>query len=275
MKKNINDSKFGIYNKCDKYKPIKKSIDNFEITPITNICEVFIVNIHAIDVAESFCEKGENMGLLNGEKPVLMCVVGKEFYGHNFIKSEDIKDDIYNLRTNFNSTIYESHNPYPIKNNECVYNKVVTVITDNKYNFLKLQEIYQFGLIIVASIYKPELLNNKKMKSTDFINTLISIENLFQIAILNEHNILILTPFGQNEDEMPQEDIIKIYNFCICKYGHMIKNIIIAVPKWDGKELFDLYNKNIIKPQDITKEIDDIYIRKQRNIISKNNKLNI
>jgi hypothetical protein len=142
-------------------------------------------------------------------------------------------------------------NPYPLKDRECVYNRYLTVIRDENMNPLDLNNIYRFGIITASPITKPLLLNDSKMSSEDFINILSSVETVFQTAIYYNHNILLLTPFGHTDDEVPQEDIVKIYNLCIYKYGHRFKYIIICVPKWDGNYLFDLFNDMIIRPQEI------------------------
>ena len=76
-----------------------------------------------------------------------------------------------------------------------------------------------------------------------------TIETLFQTAISANHNVLVLTAFGNTIDDVPQEDIVKIYNHCIFKYGHRFKKIIIAIPIWYGSYLFDLFDNEIIRPQ--------------------------
>jgi hypothetical protein len=50
-----------------------------------------------------------------------------------------------------------------------------------------------------------------------------TIETVFQTAIYYGHNILLLTPIGQTNDEVPQEDVIKIYNSLIFKNSSFYK----------------------------------------------------
>jgi hypothetical protein len=114
-----------------------------------------------------------------------------------------------------------------------------------------MNNVYRFGLIIASPIYKPTLLSDSEMSSTDFLQTLATIESVFQTAIAGGHNVLLLTAFGNTEDEVPPEDIVEIYNMCIFKYGHRFKKIIIGIPLWCGEFLFDLFNKNIVRPQNI------------------------
>ena len=92
------------------------------------------------------------------------------------------------------------------------------------------------------------------MKSNDYIKMLCTIETIFQTAIAGSHNVLVLTPFGNTEDNVPQEDIVKLYNSCIFKYGHRFNKIIIAVPIWYGTYMFDLFNNEIVRPQNIIQQ---------------------
>lgn len=251
INQNIAQSKFGMYAQCQTGPCIKNHFSqNFNFGEVNNICEVDVINLHAVDIIKDYCQLGFNAGFKDGWiNPVTMCTVGEDFIGSNYPQSEGIRDDIYNIRTNYN-TITKNNNPFPLKQSECIYNRFVTVIRDhNLQPITELNNLYRFGLITVSPINKPKLIDENKMVSTEFIKTMCTIETVFQTAISGSHNILILTPFGNTEDDIPQEDIVKIFNSCIFKYGHKFKKIIVAVPIWYGTYMFDLFNDNIIRPQ--------------------------
>jgi hypothetical protein len=190
--------------------------------------------------------------------PVTMCVVNRnEFTATNFNQSEGITDDIYNLRTNYNLIAYQG-NPFPIKDKECVYNRFITVIRDKNFTPIPLPMTYRFAVITTSSENKPALIDESRMSSTHFLNMLSTLETVFQTAIYYGHNILLLTPIGQSDDEVPQEDVIKIYNSLIFKYQHKFKYIIICVPEWDGKEMFDMYDSYIVQPQKLCEENETV-----------------
>jgi hypothetical protein len=240
-----------MYAQCITGNCIKNHFtQNFNIGEVNNVCEVDIVNIHAIDAIKEYCQLGFNAGFKDGWiNPVSMCTIGDDFIGSNYPQSEGIRDDTYNIRTNYN-TITKNNNPFPLKQNECVYNRFVTVIRDqNLQPITDLQNLYRFGLISVAPINKPKLLDENRMHSNDFIKIMCTVETIFQTAIAGSHNVLVLTPFGNTEDDIPQEDIVKIFNSCIFKYGHRFKKIIVAVPIWYGSYMFDLFSNEIIRPQ--------------------------
>jgi hypothetical protein len=249
---NMTGCKFGFYTQCEVAKALKTTfISNFNTGEIMNICEVSVVNAHPIDVARDFCPSGINAKINPEANPVLMCVVNREeFYGTNFVQSEGITDDIYNIRTNFNMIVSQG-NPFPLKDKECVYSKYLTVIRDSNLSPLNPSQTYRFGVIVISPINKPTLLNKSQMRSTEFLNTMANIETLFQTAIFYGHNILLCTPFGHLSDELPQEDIVMIYNSLILKYQHKFMQILICIPPWDGEHLFKLFNKKIIRPQNL------------------------
>ncbi len=271
INQNLAQTKFGMYSNCFTGNCIKNQFNqNFNIGEVNNICEVDVVNMHAVDAMLEYCVRGINPPLKDGWiNPVTMCVVGDDFIGSNYPQSEGIRDDTFNIRTNFN-VITRHTNPFPLKASTCVYNRFITVIREMNLNpITDLNQLYRFGLITISPINKPKLLDENRMDSHDYLSTLECIETLFQTAIAGNHNVLILTPFGNTIDDVPQEDIVKIYNQCIFKYGHRFKKIIVATPIWYGNYLFDLFNNEIIRPQ-LFEEIEE----KNTKIKTKNNKNN-
>jgi hypothetical protein len=261
--KNIAISKIGQCNAFSKCPSITYSyLKDYSPGIPDNICNIEVINEHSIEVAEKFCLKGNiNHMYQNGLNPVVLNVVASTFTGNNFESNDDIRDEIINMRTTFNNTI-GTENPYPIKKNGCIYSKFVFVIRP-KYPYIKqvlnVPNMYRFALINAAPIHKPKLNNKNQMCASDYIKTISTIEAIFQGAIAYKHLVLILTPFGHLKDENPIDDIIKIYNYCILKYGHKFKNIIFAISPHYPKEIFEKYNSKIIKIQTLFDDIDSKY----------------
>ena len=272
INQNIAQSKFGMYSQCQTGPCVKnKFVSNFNIGEVNNVCEIDVVNMHAVDAISDFCQKGFNQPLKYGYlNPATMCVVGDDFTASNFPQSEGIRDDTFNIRTNFN-TITKNGNHFPLREGECVYTKYITVIRDHNLNPITDQQLlYRFSLITSAVINKPKLLDENRMISSDFLRMMTIIDTIFQTAVAGNNNVLILTAFGNTEDDVPQEDIVKIYNACIYKYGHRFLKIIIAIPIWYGSYIFDLFNNNIVRPQffddndnDSDKEISKVKNKKK------------
>jgi hypothetical protein len=211
--------------------------DKFICDEINNICEVDVQKLHAIDIIPNY---------LTNYNPVTLCVVKEDFNG-TFPNYDSISDDIYNIRTSYN-TITLNNNPFPLKKGICVYNKDILIVRNNELTFInQIDKLYKINVITTSSKTVPALLDENRMYSNDFLLIMETIEGVFQTAIKASHDVLILTPFGVNDD-IPQEDIIIIYNHCIYKYGHYFKKIIFGIPIW-YRDLCDLYDEMIIRPQ--------------------------
>lgn len=246
MNINMSQSRFGTFKDCNLGKIGKLSyINNFQINPIDNLCTVLVIDKHPVDIIEFLYKQYTNIN------PVALCNVNYEFTGYNIIESTDMNDEYYNLRTNFNISVSQN-NLYPIKENECIYLQNITVIRDNNFTLLDLQKIFKFSMLVASSISQPELIDDK-LNPINYLKLVSQIECLFQTAITFGHNTIILTPFGY-DDNIPQSDIIKIYNLCIYKYGHKFKYIIFGI--LNSKELYDLFNSDIVKPQLITQPLE-------------------
>lgn len=254
----IAQSKIGMYKSFKTFKSIKFPFQqNFNPGVPNNICTTEVVYDHALDVAELYAEKGISYTSNNNMNPAVLNVVGKNFSGLNLEANEDIRDDIINIRTTFcNTTGHNSQ--YPLDDNTCVYSKMVIVIRPkNPTSFLSFPQLYRTALITTAPIVAKKLLSENKMNSSDFVNTCTIIECVFHTAIARGHPILILTPFGHEEENNPVSDIIKIYNYCIFKYGHYFNKIIVAVPQFYPKNVYEAYKTNIINPTEIVSQVED------------------
>ena len=274
INQNIAQSKFGMYSQCHSGPCVKNRFNqNFNIGEITNICDVDVVNLHPVDAISNYCLFGFNQPLKEGYiNPVAVCSVGEDFVASNFPQSEGIRDDTFNIRTNFN-IITRTVNHFPIKESECVYTRFITVIRDQKLIAITDQQyLYRFALISAMPINKPKLLDKNKMISEDFLRLMSTIETIFQTAIAGNHNVLVLSAFGNTEDDVPQEDIVKIYNSCIFKYGHRFIKIIIAIPIWYGTYIFNIFNDNITRPQ-FFQEDDEVNKIKTKKKKDKNKKI--
>lgn len=255
MNQTISQTKIGLFKSLPCQKAIVYSfISDFNSGIPNRICNVEVQYDHVLDVLENYAIKGINFSVQNNWSPVVLNLVGREFSGTNLELNEHIRDELINIRTTFNNTIKDQ---YPLKDEECTYVPNITIIRP-KYptQFLGWPQTYRTALITTSPILTDKLLSDNKMKITDLIKTLTIIETVFQVAISKGHHVLILPPFGHEDDNNPVEDIIKLYNYCILKYGHFFNKIIIGIPKYYPKGIYDTYLKDIIKPQEVTSLID-------------------
>jgi hypothetical protein len=247
---------------------------SFEPPNPMGICEVNIINEHILDVVEKYSEKGINYfnndsNSTNNFNPITVNVVGQNFSGSNLGNNEELRDELINIRTTYSNTFSDTK-IFPLKKDECSYLKIVSIIRSSFpiiNSFLPFHETFRTAMITSSPIQvdpetyvSGENYIDGKMCANDFVDTLTKIEAIFQFSIYKQHPILILPPFGHNDiDNNPIDDIIKIYNYCIYKYGHVFKKIIIAIPKFYPKEILLRYQKKIINPFELVKDVDRKY----------------
>lgn len=293
-KQTVYNSRVSQYEKLPKFKhSLWSFVDNYKIDDPSKLCEVSVEYDHSLDVAEKYACKGTEYNMVNPFMsnqlyPVIINVVGREFCGSNLEINEEMRDELINIRTTFSNTL-DKNSQFPLKNEESTYLKIVNVIRpsypmmNGSNMFLQINKTFGLGMITICPIETKKLLSGKtffdgKMYANDFIETITAVECIFQQANFKKHQVLILPPFGNNEhDNNPVDDIIKIYNYCILKYGHLFKKIIIAVPKYYPKEIFNRYNKGIIKPNELVTDIDKKYEKeeiKKQVMLQQNNQTN-
>jgi hypothetical protein len=277
VNQNIFHSGFGDYKVCPPSGSLRFPYkSNYDPGTIGTICKVLVHNKHAIDVANVLCEHGLNSLTLRKPFPVIMYPMGNEFLGTNLESREGIYDENIILRSNYPYAIKRQNDLFDKKESQkyVVYSNPITIIRDHNYAPLNYDNIFKVGVITVCYEKKNDLLVEKKtlkegerkdafddiktLSSTDLLNLLGYIENVFQAAICGNHDVLLLTLFSK-EFKIPIDEQIMVYNICIMKYGHMLKGIMICIPPYEGKDLFEYFDKHIIKPQFLTKDIDMKY----------------
>lgn len=261
MSRTVSQSKIGRFKDFTLSRPIlNQYAPEFNEPIMTSYCDVNIVNHHAIDYACQFVSQGSVKQSVT-PAPVILNIVSSNFDGTNYETTQDIRDEIINLRTNFNNMTV-SINPFPLKSDQCIYMRHVTVIRPDVADpgaFYDVEQAYQVSMITVSTINKPRLLENNEMNPDDYIQTLSTIECIFQTAIMAGNKILILTPFGHFDDLIPVDDVVKLYNYCIHKYQHCFDKILICIPPYYNQEIYDYYCENIYKPQSVVISVDMKY----------------
>lgn len=237
---------------------------NANIGGIDNICTVKVLNKNSFDIMDVLVT---NKGVKNyGQQPKILNVhdIGKKFIGNPIEKLEGVRDVKFLLRTNFSGI----HNPNSINNlrdSECIYFPSLSTIRYMNYSWVPYNDLYMFSLLLVQPINEPQLLKDGNMCINDYKETIKIIETIFQTAIFCDDKILIIPPIGVNKyDKNPVDDIIKILNYCILKYGHKFQSIIISIPPDStNKEIFEKFRNDIVCPNQITSIIDQKYESKK------------
>jgi hypothetical protein len=238
--------KYGILQNLPLYKSTKTHFDeNFIIPDVINFCDVFIKSAHSIVLAKEYTQ--------NKYKPVIIMLVNPEFDGTNLETNKNILDDYINVRTNYLKTVIPEI--LPLKDSEVIYTQCCYTIRNELFNFMNINDMYNFAIITSSVITSPELIE-ETCNLDDYLKLKEKIETIFQTAIHGGHDVLILNDFACKTNNIPIQDICDIYNFCILKYGSQFKIITICIPIIDSNDVinYNFLNKEIIKPQDIPLE---------------------
>ncbi len=267
INQNIYQSSYGNYKVCPTGSsvklPYKKS---YSPGPITSICKVLVQHKHSLDVADTLCDHGLNSLTVAKPIPAIVYPMGNDFIGTNTESREGVSDETLMLRSNYPYVIKKQPEFFSSKDKQIgvVYSNPITVFRDSNFGYLHYDNLFRVGVITMCYTKQNELTkrsskdkntSNVMLTSNDLLMFQMCVENAIQAAICGYHDILILPLIGDDQ-QIPIDDQILVYNMCIMKFSHMFKAIIICVPKYENNVVFEYMDKHIIKPQEITKHID-------------------
>lgn len=148
------------------------------------------------------------------------------------------EEDIFR-RTN--SHLLLSQSMYPLRMQDVLYTPIVTIIKNDKYEIIPDKE---FSMVSCAALYNPEL-KNGKYQSNDYNLMYAKIKSLFRLAILHNHDSIVLGAFGCGAFNNPPEEVAEIYRILLKKYMKYFKRIgfaILVVKDKDQQNLVSFQN---------------------------------
>lgn len=260
MQQNIYACKFGIFQDLPVMKSQKSFYnDDFNIAPPYEYGNVLVNTKHSIDVANEYAQNGLN--------PVVVNTVSKDFTGNNLDMSEGILDAYINIRTSFNKTL-NTYGLYPL-NDGVVYAQNVYIIRDDAMQFVKKEQVKKISMITVSldkDIEYETVINEKHFPVDKYIEISQMIETIFQTAIVGKNDTIIFDDFGCKTYNYPINNIISMLNTSIYKYGHLVKNIVVAINVSNHNEMgySTKFNENLVHPQVYIQE----FIEKEKKTMS-------
>lgn len=244
--------------------------NNVKTGAINHICNVAVINRHQYEILESLVEK-KGVQFLNQYKIALVQTIGDKFINNASDSLEGLRDMQFIVRTNF-AGIHNASQRKELRKLECMYYSMITNIRNPDMSDCNYYQVFPFSLFLTIPLSGPDLIHHDKMLSKhDFITSLQKLEIIFQTAMVRFNRTLVFSPYGIDEiDGLPVDDVIKMFNRCIMKYGHKFDNIILAIPPQYGEKTFKKFNNKIIKPQVLTSEVDDKFESKKSHFKLKN-----
>ena len=120
-----------------------------------------------------------------------------------------------------------TQNFYPLLATNVIYTPSVTVIKDEKYQYL--EKPFVVSAIAAAALKNPHLKSTGIYSDYDRTVMHTTIDNVFRTAYANGNDILILGALGCGAYNNPPCEVVEIFNVCIQKYWGCFKYVIFAV----------------------------------------------
>jgi hypothetical protein len=230
IEENDTENISGLYSIIEKYEPIKFQYDkNYQVPALNSICRVIVLNKSCLNIIEQ--KKYNNLVLVN--------TIDSDMNGTNY----EILDDKFYLRTSFLTINSSIQNMFPLNDNDCLFNKQISIIRSESYALIEIENIINFPVITFAPLKCLTKLN-----IDDYLQTLQILECVFQTAISGNYTSILIGHINNLS-----EDIVLLLNYCIFKYGHLFELIIFGIEK---PSVYEYYRKHIKDPSSIVKIID-------------------
>lgn len=183
--------------------------------------KITFVNQDTFDAAK---ELGQDCAVLN-----MACVYQA---GGGVKKGSKAQEESLCRRSNLMASLLKFK--YPIWGVSTLYSPNVTVFKNNNYGYLK--EPFTCNVLTAAMVKDPKL-EDGKMCSEDLKKVVAKIENLFDVALHNEHRKIVLGAWGCGAYHCPAKDIAQAFKYVINspKYRGQFEEIRFAI--WNNPSL--------------------------------------
>lgn len=129
-------------------------------------------------------------------------------------------------------------NMYPLKAFEAVYSPDVVFVRDLEYKIIAPKYISCLAIPAIRHPKFPDVTNTHQLYSDADRETMTAkIEAVFKIAAEHKHDALVLGAFGCGVFRNPPEEVAKIFNQAIKKYGGHFKKIVFAILDRTGENI--------------------------------------
>lgn len=204
-------------------KTIVKNMDSFELA-----CELVTQGYHPLVLnlaSDRNCGGGVNKGSKSQEEDL--------FRKSNYFMA---------MNAFVNANQEKIRYPYPLSPYTVVYSPTVVICKDNDYNLLK--DPVQVSCLAVAALRHPQVKYSGKLelyrKDEDRAIMRQKIEAIFQIAIINKHDSLVLGALGCGVFANPVHDVVELFREMVVKYGKHFRLISFAVLVCKNSDKFNL-----------------------------------
>lgn len=203
------------------YEPIP---NNYTEHPNDN-CVVSVLNIDTLVAAMNLCKEGL--------KPAVLNMASEYKPGGGVASGKTAQEECIFRRTNAFMTIPEDWYPLDAEKDLIYTKKVVIVKNDDDFEILPMSQQCEISLITLPGIRKPRLnFGNYSEEDRQLMSD--KIESIFEIAIANGVDSLVLGALGCGVFNNPPQEVANIFKGIINNYGNYFKKIVFAVLAKEG-----------------------------------------
>lgn len=220
------------------YDPVSVPIVSiWNITPVETLSKIL------------WDEKTQSLSNPNKLNPVIVSTVDNDYDGIDKEKLSAIHD----LRLYASSNIFrilENSQIFPLRHDcSLLVRNALTIGLPNENFFRRKPFVSNF---IIAPLNKNPQKIKRYLRVKDFKSLNLTIETIFQTAIMSKCDTLILPDFLPTGDDSYVKMVTNIINYQITKYGYFFKYIFISIPTINQKKtnIYNAFKKYIIIPQD-------------------------
>ncbi len=162
-----------------------------------------------------------------GLNPLILNFASDKRPGGGCYNGAQAQEECLFYRSLYHLTLTE--NLYPLKPYDAVYSPSVPFFRDA--DFRKIDKVRKLACLAVAAVRHPDLTEDKTMYLLPHDKELmrLKIESVFHVAAKYKHNALVLGAFGCGAFGNPPEQVARMFQDAIAKYGHSFSHLVFAI----------------------------------------------
>ena len=213
---------------------VDNAINDNVVVDVSEIeCIIEVKDMDTFDYAMDLCDQGY--------RPLVLNMASDYKPGGGVRSGKTAQEECLFRRSNAHLTHPEDW--YPLQWNDVIFSPSVTIIKDSEYKLLP--ETYDVGMIAVAGIRKPRLINGL-YSDDDRYDVSLKIESIFKIAIKHKYDSLVLGALGCGVFQNPPEEVASIFKVMINTYKKHFKKIVFAVLSVQSNENIRTFERIIL-----------------------------
>lgn len=178
--------------------------------------EYEIRDVDALVMAEQFDDKGLNVSVLN--------MASEAKPGGGVAVGAGAQEESLFRRTNAFMTHPEDW--YPLEEHEVIFSPEVYVVKDVHNRLMK--NSFAIGMLAVPAIRKPKLIDGEyKEEDKELMEK--KIDAIFEIALENDFDALVLGALGCGAFKNPPKEVAEIFKVSLKRYGKYFQRIGFAI----------------------------------------------